>query len=101
MEMAGMEMEMEMTEVVSGNSGGRWRCGSSAPRSALGIAARHLGKPKPGSALEFQQPVGGLLQIHEHRAKIHAARSSKDKTAEAIKWDARTKEADRYITRAN
>jgi hypothetical protein len=39
-------------------------------------------------------------QIHEYRAKLHAARSSKDKTAEAIKWDARIKEADRYI-RAN
>jgi hypothetical protein len=39
-------------------------------------------------------------QIHEYRAKIRVARFSKDKTAEAIKWDARIKEADRYI-RAN
>jgi hypothetical protein len=39
-------------------------------------------------------------QIHEYRAKIHGVRFSKDKMAEAIKWDARIKEADRH-TRAN
>jgi hypothetical protein len=48
-----------------------------------------------------KRPTRALAtQIHEYRDKIHVARSSKDKTAEAIKWGARIKEADRYI-RAN
>jgi hypothetical protein len=36
-------------------------------------------------------------QIHEHRAKIHTARSSKDKAAEATKWDNGVKKTDRHL----